>query len=786
MKALQCIFLAAFLLIFSASAMAADIHVCQYASSATATSENTGSIASYSVGAPNAPSSGECSAWSGYGYSWNPTNWNIKANLTLIYGQPVIAENFTVYGDYDMCINRIWLKNSSTGNLQLVMNGPDTSCVLTKQLTNSFKADTIILETCGWAWASTDAVVICGISSSSASPPICGNSIKEGTEQCDNGTSNGLVCTAAYNSSCTYCSNNCAITLVTGPYCGDNTINGNEQCDDGNTINGDGCSSTCTIEINQTPVCGNSVLEAGEQCDSGISNGLVCTAAYNSSCTYCGNSCTNTTIKGPYCGDNTLNGIEECDDGNILAGDGCSPICMKETVSNSTTICQYASSATATSENTGSIASYSVGAPNSPSANECSAWGGYGYSWNPTNWNIKANLTLKYSTPVYASNFTIFGDYDMCWGRAWLKNSATGQTLQVINSPDQTCTLTKKITSSFLADTVILETCGWGWTSTDATSLCGNTGANTNTTPAQPTFNVSICTWKNCRKGAVSVSVDDYYTSCMDELEAYGYRGTYFLTNTNTYSSSFWTELNSAFQRGHELGTHTQSHICSSVGATAFIKDMETNINNITSHTSATRTDIISHAYACGYVTTSMKTALKSNWNFLSARGYYFNQLENTTPTDYFNLKSYNSYGYPGGKWDPPNYLTLLDAAEQQGKWLNMVFHNECSDDNSISSLPSRDLWVDTIGNVVKYTKIRDNARISNYQASGNEIRFNVTTNLTTQIYKQSLTLQAGVGKQPLAVKVNGQPVPFLYVSSKGYVSFDFPFPVNGEIIITT
>jgi cysteine-rich repeat protein len=39
------------------------------------------------------------------------------------------------------------------------------------------------------------------------------------------------------------------------PYCGDNIKNGEEQCDDGNNINGDGCSATCQTEP-QEPITG--------------------------------------------------------------------------------------------------------------------------------------------------------------------------------------------------------------------------------------------------------------------------------------------------------------------------------------------------------------------------------------------------------------------------------------------------------------------------------------------------------------------------------------------------
>ncbi|QQR84278.1 DUF4215 domain-containing protein [Candidatus Peregrinibacteria bacterium] len=49
--------------------------------------------------------------------------------------------------------------------------------------------------------------------------------------------------------------------------CGNSVVEAGETCDDGNTDNGDGCSSVCALEAGS--VCGNSVVEAGETCDDG-------------------------------------------------------------------------------------------------------------------------------------------------------------------------------------------------------------------------------------------------------------------------------------------------------------------------------------------------------------------------------------------------------------------------------------------------------------------------------------------------------------------------------------
>jgi hypothetical protein len=67
----------------------------------------------------------------------------------------------------------------------------------------------------------------------------------------------------------------------------------------------------------------------------------------------------------------------------------------------------------------------------------------------------------------------------------WLKNSATGEQLLVYQASNDTfdtnCISTHNLDGSFLADTVILETCGWSWSATDAVQLCGNVA------PVEPT-----------------------------------------------------------------------------------------------------------------------------------------------------------------------------------------------------------------------------------------------------------------------------------------------------------
>ena len=103
-------------------------------------------------------------------------------------------------------------------------------------------------------------------------PSVCGNSIIETGEVCDNDaqscTTSGYSGSQACNAQCTGYD-----LCTTSESCGDNIINGNEVCDDG-SLNGqeNQCNSQCT-GITVPSTCGNGVLDSGEVCDQGASNG---------------------------------------------------------------------------------------------------------------------------------------------------------------------------------------------------------------------------------------------------------------------------------------------------------------------------------------------------------------------------------------------------------------------------------------------------------------------------------------------------------------------------------
>lgn len=73
---------------------------------------------------------------------------------------------------------------------------------------------------------------------------ICGDGVRHGLEECDEGDANS-------NSDADACRTSCVAAS-----CGDGVIDSGEACDDGNTIDGDGCEATCLLTSDEGADCG--------------------------------------------------------------------------------------------------------------------------------------------------------------------------------------------------------------------------------------------------------------------------------------------------------------------------------------------------------------------------------------------------------------------------------------------------------------------------------------------------------------------------------------------------
>ncbi len=265
----------------------------------------------------------------------------------------------------------------------------------------------------------------------------------------------------------------------------------------------------------------------------------------------------------------------------------------------------------------------------------------------------------------------------------------------------------------------------------------------------------SPCTWKGCRAGAATVSVDDGYNSCWDTLDANGFLGTYFLSYTDTFTQAHWDNLSTMHAEGHEMAAHTRSHLCEELNETALRQEIESNRDDILTQIGMPPAHLTSFAWPCGITNEAMRTI--ASGYFIGARGYHLNMAEDSDPLDFMNIRNLNTPNFHDPGLEPPDYYLMADYAEATGKWITFTFHNECEDNGSISYLATKDLWVAPFGTVVKYIRERQAATLSNFTSSGSQITFRIASGVDPGVFDVPLTIR--IWQDPwfvTSVRVNG------------------------------
>ncbi|MEI6379183.1 MAG: S8 family peptidase [Candidatus Falkowbacteria bacterium] len=169
---------------------------------------------------------------------------------------------------------------------------------------------------------------------------VCGDGIKNGSEECDRTDLGGASCVSkGFAGGTLGCSSNCTLNTAScirsNAVCGDGIKNGTEQCDradlGGATCQSSGfaggtlkCTSYCVLDVGQcvpisNPVCGDGIRNGTEECDRTDFGGINCVSrGFTGGTLSCSPACIMSTanctrVNNPVCGDGIKNGNEECD-----------------------------------------------------------------------------------------------------------------------------------------------------------------------------------------------------------------------------------------------------------------------------------------------------------------------------------------------------------------------------------------------------------------------------------------------------------------------------------------
>ena len=269
------------------------------------------------------------------------------------------------------------------------------------------------------------------------------------------------------------------------------------------------------------------------------------------------------------------------------------------------------------------------------------------------------------------------------------------------------------------------------------------------TSPHQITY------WADNKAGAVSVTFDDgvlsQYTLAVPALNERGFKGTFFvitgIIDIETIQNFVtWDEWRNAANQGHEIGSHTKTHLhLPQLALTQMQEEIEE--AKVTIDAQITTQKCLTFAYPFGEINDNAKSLIAQAY-YIAARGV--SSGLNKMPYDFYDMKACED------TLSVEQMKAKADEAEQRGKWLISNHHSldETSDygywnigmlTDYLDYLKTRNLWVDTFASVTKYIKERASANLSLVSSSDEQIVLSLTDTLDDAIYDEALTIRSEV-----------------------------------------
>jgi O-glycosyl hydrolase len=303
-----------------------------------------------------------------------------------------------------------------------------------------------------------------------------------------------------------------------------------------------------------------------------------------------------------------------------------------------------------------------------------------------------------------------------------------------------------------------------------------------------------VGTWRGFKSAAITFSLDD---GCAKQLPValplfnqYNFNVTLF-TVTNWVSS--WSALQSAANQGHEIGSHTVTHLTLSTASTADQTAELTNSQNII-NTNITTQKCRTIAYPnCTGGTESLCS------QYYIAGRTCSGSINSNTPSNFYALSSFIC-GSEGTVATLSDFTAKASAAASSNGWCVYLIHG-IDDDGGYSPLSSTILsqslayfntnsstyWVSTFYNVARYIKERNDVSVTVTSSTTNSISLTMTDNLDNTIYNYPLTLRRALptGWTSAIVTQNGSAVSSSIVTNGSTSSIMFDVvPDAGAIVL--
>lgn len=295
--------------------------------------------------------------------------------------------------------------------------------------------------------------------------------------------------------------------------------------------------------------------------------------------------------------------------------------------------------------------------------------------------------------------------------------------------------------------------------------------------PGDFDFDATVARWHGFSRAAASLTFDDgtydQYSTAWPVLEEKGVKGTFYLAAGligtgiwNDHGTSrrmmSWQEASEIAASGHEIGSHSMSHIDLSRGEIDFDLEFRESRNLIEAEIPGT----VVETFCWPHWRETDETMKAASQYYISARSgngvisYYYDRKGGIPSDPPMNMYSVNALGILNGH-SSDQWMGVAEDILNRGSWFVTSFHGVQSlrageDELGWSALPEKDFrvivdyiigrgfWIETFATVSKYIYERD-AAVLHIKNSSDSLILTLDDDLDDSEYDIPLSLSLSI-----------------------------------------